>query len=542
LPVTQHSQPGTMATDADMDIDMNIDMEIDPEVARMQAEAEAINARAQQQAAEAAQHDAMNGVKQAPEEGEVEPNAIVPFKVHLRGLDDLTTKKIEEGVREVYDSEFYRRLQWIDDTSANLVFDTEAAAVDALAALSAEEESEPLRLRAVKPLEALSGTQLQARMAIEADVKVAGAKDRSRFYLMNPGYDPDSRPRKRKNVREQGPRYKRTRRESDDEIFHRRNSEQGTPFNVDFYDDAPSAADSAARKASPSSASSYDVRKKTRPGEDLFAGRDNGRLRNNDNRDRSASPDRDGDGRYGFSEEQPYRRTARQRSATPPRLRRNRENQDARLERSKELFPARGTTSTLKSNGHAPEPRKPANANNHTTDLFPDRTTNGSKELFPDKAQHRRQEARDIDLDEVATAIGQYNLDGTFESFANTYSLPGPGRAGQKSKPDKNAGRDLFARVTGGPKSGNSNNGRLRNGDSPQDQGFSFKGAGRDEPGFSILGASGSNDRNRERGANLAKELFPHRAGGGSGAPNGGKDLFDGRIKGRARKRAEDLF
>ena len=42
-----------MATDADMDIDMNIDMEIDPEVARMQAEAEAINARAQQQAAEA---------------------------------------------------------------------------------------------------------------------------------------------------------------------------------------------------------------------------------------------------------------------------------------------------------------------------------------------------------------------------------------------------------------------------------------------------------------------------------------------------------
>jgi hypothetical protein len=463
-------------------------------------------------------------------------------KQSMRARSSKPPKKIEEGVREVYDSEFYRRLQWIDDTSANLVFDTEAAAVDALAALSAEEESEPLRLRAVKPLEALSGTQLQARMAIEADVKVAGAKDRSRFYLMNPGYDPDSRPRKRKNVREQGPRYKRTRRESEDEIFHRRNSEQGTPFNVDFYDDAPSAADSTARKASPSSASSYDVRKKTRSGEDLFAGRDNGRLRNNDNRDRSASPDRDGDGRYGFSEEQPYRRTARQRSATPPRLRRNRENQDARLERSKELFPARGTTSTLKTNGHAPEPRKPANANNHTTDLFPDRTTNGSKELFPDKAQHRRQEARDIDLDEVATAIGQYNLDGTFESFANTYTLPGPGRAGQKTKPDRNAGRDLFARVTGGPKSGNSNNGRLRNGDSPQDQGFSFKGAGRDEPGFSILGASGSNDRNRERGANLAKELFPHRAGGGSGAPNGGKDLFDGRIKGRARKRAEDLF
>ena len=112
-----------MATYADMDIDMNIDMDIDPEVARMQAEAEAINARAQQQAAEAAQQDAMNGIEQAPEEGEVEPNAMVPFKVHLRGLDDLTPQKIEAGVREVCDMEFYRRLQWIDDTSANLVID-----------------------------------------------------------------------------------------------------------------------------------------------------------------------------------------------------------------------------------------------------------------------------------------------------------------------------------------------------------------------------------------------------------------------------------
>ncbi|GAB7336255.1 hypothetical protein MBLNU13_g09014t1 [Cladosporium sp. NU13] len=515
-----------MATDADMDIDMNIDMEIDPEVARMQAEAEAINARAQQQAAEAAQQDAMNGIEQAPEEGEVEPNAIVPCKVHLRGLDDLTTQKIVQGVREVCDTELYQRLQWIDDTSANLIFDTEAAAADALAALSAEEESEPLRLRAVKPLEALGGAQLQARMAVEADVKVAGAKDRSRFYLMNPQYDPDSRPRKRKNLREQGPRYKRTRRQSKDEIFHRRNSQQSTPFNVDFYDDAPPAVEPAVRRPSVSSASSYDVRKKTRSGEDLFAGRDNGRLRRNDSRDRSASPDRDGDGRYGFSEEQPYRRTARQRSATPPRLRRNRENQDARLERSKELFPARDTTSTLKSNGHAPQPRRPSHSNN--TDLFLDRTTNGSKELFPDKAQHRRHDARDIAIDEVATAIG-------------------PGRAGQKSRNNENAGRDLFARVTGGPQSSSSsNNGRLRNtgnGDLTQDQGFSFKGAGKDDPGFSIRGASSNNnDDRRERGANLARELFPHRAGSGTGAPNGGKDLFDGRIKGRARKRAEDLI
>lgn len=524
-----------MATDADMDIDMNIDMEIDPEVARMQAEAEAINARAQQQAEEAAQNEVMNGIEEAPEEGEVDPNAIVPHKVHLRGLDDLTTRKIEDGVREVCNTELYRRLQWIDDTSANIIFDTEEAAADALAALSAEDEIEPLNLRPVKPLEALGGVQLQARMAIEADVKAPGAKDRSRFYLMNPDEDPDNRPRKRKNAREHGPRYKRNRRESADDLFHRRGSEQGTPFNVDFYDDAAPAPQPSARPVSHSSADDYEGKRRTRHGEDLFAGRENGRLRSDRYRERSASPDRDGDGRYGFSDDQPHRRTARQRSATPPRLRRTRENQEARLARNNELFPSRATASALKANGQTPQPRKPANGG--TTDLFLDRTTNGSKELFPDRAQHRRQEARDIAIDEVATAIGQYSIDEKTGTF--TYSFSGPGRAGRQSNNDISNGKgkgDLFSRVTGGP----SNNGRLRSQDHQDDPGFSFKGAGNEAPGFSILGASSAN---RERGANLAKELFPHRSGGGGGgAPNGGKDLFDGRIKGRGRKRAEDLF
>jgi hypothetical protein len=158
-------------------------------------------------------------------------------------------------------------------------------------------------------------------------------------------------------------------------------------------------------------------------------------------------------------------------------------------------------------------------------------------------------------VDEVATAIGQYNLDGAYE-FDDTDAYPGPSRAGRKPKSTdapNNAGRDLFARVSGGPQgssSNNNSNGRLRESDqsSSRDQGFSFKGAGagKAEPGFSILGASESNNsNNRERGANLAKELFPHRAGASNGrseAPNGGRDLFDGRIKGRARKRAEDLF
>ena len=79
-------------------------------------------------------------------------------------------------------------------------------------------------------------------------------------------------------------------------------------------------------------------------------------------------------------------------------------------------------------------------------------------------------------------------------------------------------------------------NGRLsRDGD--DDVGVSIKGeasrSGNGNQGFSFLGAS-----NGQRPENpLVKELFPIKNGGQ-------KDLFDGRVKGRAngRRRAEDLF
>lgn len=74
---------------------------------------------------------------------------------------------------------------------------------------------------------------------------------------------------------------------------------------------------------------------------------------------------------------------------------------------------------------------------------------------------------------------------------------------------------------------------RLNDGSASEDTGFSIKGAG--ENGFSILGAS------RERTQNpLVKELFPLKATNSEG----GRDLFDGRMKGRGapRKRAEEYF
>lgn len=66
--------------------------------------------------------------------------------------------------------------------------------------------------------------------------------------------------------------------------------------------------------------------------------------------------------------------------------------------------------------------------------------------------------------------------------------------------------------------------------------GFSIKGTAKATSDFSILGAA------KEAPVNpLVKELFPMKSG------NTGKELFDGRIKGRGaqgaqRRKAEDLF
>ena len=72
--------------------------------------------------------------------------------------------------------------------------------------------------------------------------------------------------------------------------------------------------------------------------------------------------------------------------------------------------------------------------------------------------------------------------------------------------------RDLAERMTGGPSFGRLSNGNgASNG---QDNGFTFKGAATEPPGFSIRGAS--RDINPK-----VKELFPSKVGG-----NAGKELF----------------
>lgn len=475
------------------------------------------------QRAEAAATEAMNGVEEAKEEGEVDATAPVLNKVHIRGVNELSTQDIQRYAEEHYSLDLFKKVQWIDDTSANIIYDTEVAAAEALNALSAEQVTEPLQLRQAKTLSTHPNMELQVRQAIEADVKAPGAKDRSRYYLFHPEMDPDNPDnlrygnRKRRRMDDGYPANKYRRRDYQDDLFHRRASVDKGNFHEDMYGDDPQGD---VRRSSYSSGSEYG-RRKVKYDEDLIAKKEDGRLRN-----RSASPGRDGDGRFGFREDQPRRPTARARSPIRQEVRRGSDNRGVRDNLRKELFPDRKGSSAL-TNGHM---------NGAPKELFASRPSSSAstKELFPDRfngSAHRRREAKDIHPDEVADAIGKYNLDGAAERITHSSSGRRPDRSERKPN---GAGRDLFARINGGPQV-ESSYGRLQ--DRPKDAGFSIKGAGRvdESPGLSILGAS------REQAENpLVKELFPMKAGGGKG----GKDLFDGRIKGRGaqRRRAEDLF
>jgi hypothetical protein len=453
----------------------------------------------------------MNGVEEVPEEGEIESNAVAPNKVHIRGLNRLNTFDIERYAGEHYSMDLYQKVQWIDDMSANIIYDTPTAAAEALAAFSVEEVSEPLQLRAAKTLSTHPDVELQVRQAILADVKVKGAKDQSRFYLMNPVWDPDHpdniRPGTKRRRPDDGYGHNKYRRRDYEHDRHARHGsrDQQPQFHEDMYGDDPQAGTDS-RRNSYSSSGEYGRSRRNR-NEDLFANRQDGRLRN-----RSASPVRDEDGRYGFEDIHPYRQTARARSRTPPGVRRGRDNRAARENLRKELFPNRKGSSAL-SNGHSDKNSRPSSSNSNR-ELFP-------KKLSRSGSVHRRQEAKHIDPEEVAHAIGQCSIENEYDE---RFTYSNSGRRPEQTNRSKNGGGDLFSRISGGPQV-ESSYGRLT--DEPGN-GFSIKGAG--DAGFSILGAS------KERVQSpLVKELFPKKVGGG------GQDLFDGRIRGRAaRMRAED--
>jgi len=306
---------------------------------------------------------------------------VVPNKVHLRGLDTFTPEDLKAYLTQHSSSSQFDRIEWIDDSSANLVFRSEGTAQEALVALAALAIADPTQL---PPLETVPAKQyaakpdsvLQVRFAVAGDKKVQGAAQRSRFYLLHPEYDPEERRRRgelggRGKYRNRDDGYGRDRRDSR-RRGRRDEDEDPEPFDVNLYDDDPSAlaqrtlgphpvTRSRSRRNSVSSASVDSDRERAHPRrnreKELFPDRRSGNGYRA--RARSASPVRDRDGDAHMDEDQDARDAAALRSrekgrSIKERLARDTSTRDnaprdlfpRKDSRVKELFPTKISSGT----------------------------------------------------------------------------------------------------------------------------------------------------------------------------------------------------
>ncbi|KAF8848743.1 hypothetical protein BDZ45DRAFT_753492 [Acephala macrosclerotiorum] len=395
-----------------------------------------------------------------------------PEKVHLRGLDNLTTKDIQAFASEYYKGHSPLHVEWIDDTSANLVYENAEIAWEALLAFVSMEVADGTQIPALQTLPAKSfpahpDTNLQVRLAVVGDRKQAGARERSRFYLFNPEYDPAER-RKRGSVYRGGARKYRDREDGgyrsqryDDREQRKRELE--SDFDATLYDDDK---DAIAKRAD---------RRHTR--QDSSSGGDSGDRGQRHvrfHRDRELFPERDhrSSGRLRDRSASPARETDVDRDAA--RMRR----QDAAARENRQK--AQSIKARL-------------------------REAQNTKELFPQKTSisHRRSGAFDA-------------ADETADLFANRMPVPFTDGSSD-SRPKK--GVSLASRIT--------------RRDSDNDIGFSIRGAAKALPvqGFSIKGAASGGARVKELfpstfGDNAGKELFSEALEGRGRRRQKAEDLF----------------
>ena len=449
-----------------------------------------------------------------------------PHKVHIRGLDDLTTENIREFALEHFPTAKPSRIEWIDDTSANIVYSTPALAGNALTALTAQPDDAPLaiptlQLRSAKHSSAVPNANLEVRLAVLSDQKKARAAEASRFYLMHPEHDPRERLRQEFADRRRGGRRGGRRQEGrggrfdDDELARRKDRDADEGFEASMYDDDAGARASRRqpnrgqrRNGSKSSYSADD------DGDDLFANKRSKssslRLRN-----RSASPGRNFSDDEGALRDRSSRgRRFRDRSP-PPRYRSRDPNPYPRDNFGKELLPIK-TTSTAAMDSVAPR-KTLAPIAGQAPVRNRSAASNLKKELFPNKtavSNHRRSDAFDA-------------ADETADLFASNMSVPFMDGSSDSATPKRNLADRL----------------------SRQDNGISIRGAAADS-GISIRGAAAAGNGFSIKGAaaghttNSVKELFPGKFGRGDNlGSNAGKELFGDRLNGGGRrKKAEDLF
>ncbi|EFW15262.1 hypothetical protein D8B26_008166 [Coccidioides posadasii str. Silveira] len=468
--------------DTSMDIDMDLDLGPEPEPIELDIASTPLN----------------NGT-QLEDPNILTGNEEPQFeKVHIRGVDELTTEDIKCFAAEHFQGEELSRIEWIDDTSANIVYSSTEMGLQALAAFTQQSVEEvdsalpSLRLRTAKALSTHPDSVLQVRSAVKTDRKKHRAHEASRFYLMHPEHDPRERVR-----REFAERRRRGRRDDSTGDYNRRRFDEKEnrrrkglaseeKFDESMYDDSREP--------------DHDETRGRRKADDLFPDhldKSTGRLR-----DRSASPSRAdvGNGVRPGDDSRDSGRRFRDRS---PRHGRDR-NGYTRLNAGKELFGSANASS---------------DENSGRRELFPNKTAASylKKELFPNKtsiSNHRRSDAFDA-------------ADETADLFAKRISIPLVDGAHDNGREADNRIKDnstveLFPE--GVPQTG---------------RGLRIRGTS-DDPGFSIRGSAASlNNTISIKGTASVRELFPSRYTG-----NEGKELFSDKLDGRGgkRRRAEDMF
>jgi hypothetical protein len=411
-------------------------------------------------------------------------------------------------------------VQWIDDSTANIVFKDNSMAKHAHAAflstpISIDElTNNPFEVRAAKQLASRPSSVLSVRVAQQGDRKRKGAREASRYYLMHPDQDPTERMRQEfENTRGD---YRR--RRFDDRELYRRSGRGGRG-----YQDPSGGADPTDNF----SANMYDDAPATDPenndrgrGRDLFSRVTKGRRRSASpgTRTRNSDEIEISDSDDGLGRRRNYRDRA------PPR----------ETNKGKELF---SSTTSPKAGGGLRSDR---------LELFHSKTSDADTSMSTDPSPLRPP----IDMaNNRANAAAAKRLKADLLSAAQTSPRSHHRRSHAMDAKNEEDLAERFARKSISIDSTKSNNNNRNGGasnvgvelfPSSNGGGLSIKGA---SDGLAIKGTGGLSIKGR---ALEPKELFPnqyrHGASGGGGR-NEGKELFDEPVREkRQRRRAGDLF
>lgn len=457
--------------------------------------------------------------------GDTEANRVVPNKIHIRGLDFLDENQLKSYIISHVGGKGADRIEWVNDSSANLVFGSEAAAQDALIQLAAVEIADATQLPPSEILPAKSVVDkpevaLQVRFAVESDRKERNAAQKSRFYLFHPEWDPETDEGRRRRESGRDRKY----RDRDDRGGNRRNNgktryedryrdEEPETFDVSLYDDDAGASakritprrDERVRDSrSPSIHSESDRKRSTNRDKELFPNRKelfpNRRPRDPmrsdravSSRDRSRSPGRDDRDAMEYD-------LARDREA----VRNNREKARSLKER------------ISRSDGDSRDSK--------------------SKELFPSKVvgEGRRAQMDQVPSDLLAGMKG-LSYDGAVDSDITSVpfsAVPGPATS-LSDHTDEGPADRIHIRNSSSNLVTLTFTDRITN----SRNAMSIRGSAQQSGGSGMLKIKGTS----------VKELFPNKFNGdssNSSSTNAGKELFADRVSGgsRRRQKAEDLF